>query len=71
MESVVLYSNMVAQMSLCGWGDSGSDAAEHSLKVYGDCFAASGRNRKSSRILVSKFCMDCLAFPYIKKEMLV
>ena len=48
MESVVLYSNMVAQMSLCGWGDSGDDAAEHSLKVYGDGFGASGWNRRNS-----------------------
>ena len=38
MESVVLYSNMVAQMSLCGWGDSGADAAELSLEVYVGCF---------------------------------
>ena len=31
MELVVMYSNMVAHLSLCGWGDSGAGAAEHSV----------------------------------------
>ena len=31
MELVVMYSNMVAHLSLCGWGDSGAAAAEHSV----------------------------------------
>ena len=31
MELVVMYSNMAAHLSLCGWGDSGAGAAEHSV----------------------------------------
>ena len=31
MELAVMYSNMAAHLSLCGWGDSGAGAAEHSV----------------------------------------